>query len=504
MSRPQSPTVSAGRPLDLAFGPEPVGLGEPDRSAHPAGLGHGILGARVEYDAHSPMRLSGPAPDSLAEHRRRFGPRPAAAGPDAHRLLDTLDGIRLSGRGGGHFPAAVKWRAALAGGGGGTVVANAAEGEPASAKDAALLQHRTHLVLDGLACAAEAINAHRAVVWLHAGATATHRALTRALAERRSAGLRDPQIELVTGPDAYLSGESSAIIRALSGGPALPAFRRAPAAASGIGGRPTLVHNVETLARVALAARSGADDHRDTTLVTAVSAGRRVVLEVDPATTIAEALAWADPGRSGPSTGAWAGVHPAPGRPGAGPNRHRPGFLHAVHDGDLPSWPAVRTAPPQAVLIGGYGGGWLGWSQAADLPLEHRALRAAGSGLGAGILAPLPAGVCGLRQTAVLVDYLARSGARQCGPCLFGLHDVAELMLALAGGRAGRADLRRLHRFTGEIEGRGGCHHPDGAIRLVRSALMTFAEDVEQHVRRGRCLHPDAPLPLPVPPVPQS
>jgi NADH:ubiquinone oxidoreductase subunit F (NADH-binding) len=179
--------------------------------------------------------------------------------------------------------------------------------------------------------------------------------------------------------------------------------------------------------------------------------------------------------------------------------------LHAVHAFHADQVGVVALGPaPQAVLLGGYGGGWLRWSDAAGLPLEHRALRAAGSGLGAGIVAPLPEGVCGLRQTALIVDYLARSGARQCGPCLFGLRDVADLMLELAGRRAGRGDLRRLHGFTGEIDGRGGCHHPDGVVRLVRTALTAFAEDVEQHVRRGRCLHPEAPLPLPVPPGPPA
>ena len=453
-----------------------------------------LLGARVDYDVHAPVRLAGPTPDSLTDHRRRHGSRPSAVGPDGDRLIDTLDLIQLSGRGGAHFPAAVKWRAARAAGGGGTVVANGAEGEPASAKDVALLQHRPHLVLDGLACAAEATGALRSVVWLHAGATGTHRALTRALAERRGAGLREPHVELVAGPDAYLSGESSAIVRALSGGPALPAFRRAPAATSGIGGRPTLVHNVETLARVALASRSALDGYRDTTLITVVSGGRRTVLEVDPATTVARALALAG---GAPGGGVVVGT-----TPDGGPHRLGSGRLHAVHDegfGVVPLGPV-----PQAVLLGGYGGGWLRWSDAADLPLEHRALRAAGSGLGAGIVAPLPEDVCGLRQTALVVDYLARSGARQCGPCVFGLRDVADLMLELAGGRAGRGDLSRLHRFTGEIDGRGGCHHPDGVVRLVRTALAAFADDVEQHVRRGRCLHPEARLPLPVPPGPPA
>src|SRR5664279_4071993 len=75
-------------------------------------------------------------------------------------------------------------------------------------------------------------------------------------------------------------------------------------------------------------------------------------------------------------------------------------------------WPA--DAVPQAVLIGGYGGQWLPWAEACRLPLHQPALRAAGASLGAGVLVPLPAGHCGLAETARIARFLADSGARQC------------------------------------------------------------------------------------------
>jgi NADH:ubiquinone oxidoreductase subunit F (NADH-binding) len=456
----------------------------------PAGVGlDGLLADPlsdpVSYDAHRPVRLTGPDPDDLDAHLLRYGPCPAAFGSAGEQLIDTLDRIGLSGRGGGHFPAARKWLTVLRSGAAGVVVANAAEGEPASAKDAALLQHRPHLVLDGLACAAQAVAATRAVVWLHTGADATRRAVLRALAERHAAGLADPPVEVVTGPDGYLSGESSAIVRALSGGPALPSFSRRPAARAGIAGRPTLVHNVETLARVAIAARTGSAGYRDSTLVTVVAGGRRTVLELLPQTTLGSAVDAALGSRVG-TTDARVGTTGSP----FGTTGSRAGTTGS-------------PAAPRAVLVGGYGGSWLPWPVAATLPLNEPALRAAGAGLGCGVLAVLPGGCCGLAQTAALVDYLARSGAGQCGPCLFGLNDLAGLFTDLSRGRARRADLRRVLVFTGEIEGRGACHHPDGVIRLLRTALTTFADEVDHHLRR-RCTAQDAapafPLPLRVQP----
>ena len=71
----------------------------------------------------------------------------------------------LTGRGGAAFPVARKLNA-VAAGREAVVVGNAAEGEPASSKDAALLRLAPHLVLDGLQAAAEAVGARSACLYL--------------------------------------------------------------------------------------------------------------------------------------------------------------------------------------------------------------------------------------------------------------------------------------------------------------------------------------------------
>lgn len=399
-----------------------------------------LLGGAVRYLGESPDAITELEVEDLVAHHRRFGMRPHAIGAAGIGLIDILEDIGLTGRGGGHFPVASKWRAVRAAGSDAIVVGNGAEGEPLSSKDAALLELRPHLVLDGLALAAEALNATDAVLWLHDGADTTYATVSRALAERRAAGLVDPHIRIETGPDHYLSGESSAIVQALSGGPALPQFRRVSAAKSGVNGRPTLVQNVETLARVAVAAREP-EAIAPSTMLTIAAPGHRTVLEVDPTRRLHEAVT-----------------------------------------------SAVGRTVPQAALIGGYGGSWVPWEQIEDLPVHEAAARERGLSLGAGIVVPLRADECGLALTASIADYLAESSARQCGPCLFGLRAVADVLRDLADGESGRRDLPRLRRFLAEIKGRGGCHHPDGAVRMVASAVTTFSDDVHEHLK-GRCLH---------------
>ncbi len=423
----------------------------PPTAAHPLAL--------LADPVAVPLRGLGtglPAED-LRTHLAALGSRPdaVAAGED---LLSAVQEVGLTGRGGGHFPAAAKWQttrdAARRTGRAPLVVANAAEGEPASAKDQVLLGTRPHLVLDGLAATAAAVGATETVLWLHADAHHLHRTVHTAIAERRAAGLVEPRVRVVSAPAHYLAGESSAVVQALGGGPALPTSRRVPAAVSGVGGRPTLVHNIETLARAALLARTGPAQHRPTALVTVVVGDRRTVLEVDARTQLRAAVL-------------------------------------------LGGWPV--GSEPQAVLVGGYGGSWLPWEPAADVELFQAALGRVGASLGAGVLAPLPAGACGVAETARLTAYLSASSARQCGPCLFGLDALADVLGRLATGSGRRRDVDRLRGWAGEITGRGACHHPDGAVRMVRSALATFAADVEAHRRHRPCRGASAAPLLPVP-----
>src|SRR5204863_5091456 len=96
------------------------------------------------------------------------------------------------------------------------------------------------------------------------------------------------------------------------------------------------------------------------------------------------------------------------------------------------------TSPPAALLIGGYAGTWMTGDRAWRLHVERAAMCAAGAPPGCGLLAVLPHGACGVRETSRLVSWLASEGAGQCGPCVFGLPAVASLFGDLAAGRHGR------------------------------------------------------------------
>jgi NADH:ubiquinone oxidoreductase subunit F (NADH-binding) len=356
-------------------------------------------------------------------------------------LVELVEQGGLTGRGGAGFPAGRKMAAVT--GRRPIVVANGAEGEPLSRKDRTLLTRAPHLVLDGLSAAAAAVGAE--TIYLYASARMTP-AVTRALDERRAAGLDRHSINIVEAPETFVAGEESAVIRRIEGGRGLPRDRTAVAAVSGVQGRPTLVNNVETLAHIALIARFGPrwfrsvgdPDNPGSMLVTlAGDLNNRGVVEVPTGMSITDLV------ESGGATD-------------------------------------PRTL--RAALVGGYHGRWVLRDAFQDTRLTH----AAPESLGAGIVYALATNVCGLACTAAIAAYLAEQSARQCGPCLNGLPRLAQLLDHLAYRRVSDPLIKDIYRMTRLVDGRGACRHPDGAARLVRSALHAFAADIEHH-RQGGC-----------------
>ncbi len=390
----------------------------------------------------------------LAAHLTSHGRLPYQGRPQA--LVPELAAAGLTGRGGAAFPVHRKMAAVLAAGRSPVVVGNGAEGEPASGKDRYLLRSAPHLVLDGLQLAAEAVGADAAVLYVQQDHDLPAR-LADAAAQRAAAGLDRTAVQVVEAPEAFLSGEESAVVSRLNGGPAVPAFRQVGVYERGLAGRPTLVQNVETLAQIALIARYGAAWFRG--LGTPEEPGTMLcsLHRADGRSVIAEA-------------------------PLGTPLRSL-----------LPLGPGV-----QAVLLGGYHGAWLPAASAAQLTLSNADLRPAGAIAGAGVLAELPADRCGLAETARVMRYLALESAGQCGPCFNGLPRIAAALAELAAPQPAPGALADLRRWSGLMRGRGACHHPDGSIRFVTSALSVFAAETGLH-SRGRCTaSPGGPfLPLP-------
>jgi NADH:ubiquinone oxidoreductase subunit F (NADH-binding) len=378
---------------------------------------------------------------SLAAHRRRWAaPTPVGA----QELVTRTHEVGLRGRGGAGFPFSRKLSTAIESGRKRTVIVNASEGEPGSAKDSALMITAPHLVLDGAELVAGALEVSTVRVVIPAERPAVGEALRRAIAERPA----DPvDYEVHQTGGTFVGGQARAVIELIEGRENLPVTSWAPEAVSGVRGRPTLLSNAETFAQVATVValgvgeylRAGTEQEPGTTLLTIAGDGPAgVVIEVPLGVALAEVLA------------------------------------HCGYRAD------------GTVLMGGYHGTWMPAEHVRYRHVSRDDLAAAGATIGAGVVLPLDPASCPVDVTTRIVEYLAAHSARRCGPCRNGLPALGKALAQLA--RGGDTQISgRVKELVAIVTGRGACAHPDGTARLVRSLFTAFPDEVRAH-EDDRCL----------------
>ena len=419
----------------------------------------------VRMPAHGSM--------GLAEHLALHGELPFAGRRERRGtglLVDLVEQAGLRGHGGAAFPLARKMRAVTAGAGRAPigkrpiVLANAAEGEPASRKDRLLLESLPHLVLDGGVLAARAVGADELILCVDESAEVALRSVTRALSERKRAGGDGLRIGVQTVPAGYVSGQESALVNLCNGGPAKPTLTPPMPFQRGVRRRPTLISNAETLAHLTLIARHGPRWVR--ALGTPADPGSALV-------TLSGAVS-------------------------------HPGVYEIEHGAPLQSLIEAAggtIAPVRAALLGGYGGTWLDGPSIPELLLSNDRLAAHGASLGAGVIALLSAEACSVAEVTRVTRWLAEQSSGQCGPCVNGLDAIAGALEEVLAGQPSAGVGKRIARWSTLAKGRGACRHPDGVVSFVASALVLFAEELADHARHGPCDACVGPhvLPLPTP-----
>ena len=443
-----------GSPSPMTEAPSEATLPGPDAAPALPRLLAGIPAhGAMSLDAH--LALHGPLPLERRRGRRAESP-----------LIGRIERARLGGRGGAGFPTATKLRAVAQGRGRGVVVINVTEGEPASEKDRTLAAALPHLLLDGGQLAAAAVGAEELIVCVCESAHASIASIATAISERDR--LHEPaQMNLTAVPSGYVSGQESALVNYLNGGPAIPTFTPPLPFEQGVKRRRTLVSNAETLAHVALIARHGSRWFRELGM---------------------------------------------PSQPGSalvtlsGPLAH-PGVYEIEHGASLSSLidaAGGTTADVSAALLGGYAGAWIDARFLHGVALSDEHLAPHGASIGAGVVLLLSNEACPVAETARVARWLAGESSGQCGPCIHGLDALAGTVEEIAGGVADANAAQRIARLSSLVRRRGACGHPDGAVNFITSAVDTFAADFDDHARHGRCDACGRPGELPLPRSPQG
>ncbi|MBC8328551.1 MAG: SLBB domain-containing protein [Planctomycetes bacterium] len=390
--------------------------------------------------------LPGELAMDLAGERDRSGDAFArAAELGAGAVIAEVDAAGLQGRGGAGFPAAFKWKAVRRE----TaetryVVLNADEGEPGAFKDREVLLRRPDLVVEGLAIAAAAVGAREVWCYLGAESGGPWRSLPAEIDAAKGAGLYDGiAFHLHAAPGAYICGEETALLEALEGKRGMPRLKPPFPTQVGLWGRPTLIHNVETIACVpAIVRNSGA---------------------------------WfAGLGRTGPGTKLYClSGHVA-----------RPGVYEAplgVSLDELLEAAGGVVGELKAFSPGGASSGFLPASESGR-PLDFKSLAEVGSMLGSAGIVVLNDAVNMAEAALIQLRFFEAESCGQCAPCRIGtrfLREALEEAQRPGDGEARRAALRHVADAAWQMNEGSICGLGQAAPLPLTSALKWFPEDFE-------------------------
>jgi len=385
-------------------------------------------------------------------------------------VTEQVTKAKLRGRGGAGFPTGTKWSFVPRGDEARRptyLVVNADEMEPATFKDRLLMEGDPHSLLEGIACAAWAIQAEVAYVFIRWAYFESTRRLERAIAEAEAKGYLgrdilgtgfDLEVRLHTSAGRYICGEETALLNALEGRRAIPRAKPPFPPVVGLWGQPTVVQNVETLCNVPHIVLHGADWFRG--LSTATDGGTKIY-----------------------------GVSGRVRRPGAWelPLGTTLGEVVMEHAGGMQDGYAFVGALP-----GGASTDFL-TADHLDVPLDFERVQEAGSRLGTGTIVVLDDRRCPVGMVRNLERFFAQESCGWCTPCREGLPWLTRILGALEAGRGTEADLELLRAHTRYLgPGRTFCALAPGAMEPLASALRHFGDTFERHVREQRCPWRDA------------
>ena len=389
-------------------------------------------------------------------------------------VINLVGVASLRGRGGNGEQVSKKWMRLSQAGNDATsrdtptkyLICNAHEGYAPSIKDRTLLESDPFAVIEGMLITAYAVQATEGLIYINSAYQLAIQRLQNALALAREHNYVGKEIlgtsfsfdiEIRHAPADYLAGEATSIISFLEGdiGPrAVPPYPER----KGLWGKPTLIHNVETLVNLPLLVQhdfswftsTGTTENPGTKCLTLSGAIQRPgLIEVPLGTTIRE-------------------------------------IIFDIGGGSPPDQPL------KAVQLGGPLGGYLAPEQFETL-CEHDALQALGLQMGTGTLEVLDQSVCVVARVRKQIEYTHQELCGQCTAGREGIYQIGSILQAICEGQEIVGCPKRIanvHQRLAELAGytqqASLCAYCSSATLSVLTSLNAFRKEYEDHLQK-RC-----------------
>jgi NADH-quinone oxidoreductase subunit F len=408
------------------------------------------------------------------------------------QIIEQIQSSGLRGRGGAGFPTGLKWaKVRAAAGPVKYVVCNGDEGDPGAFMDRMLLESFPYRIIEGMAIAARAVDAHEGFFYIRAEYPLAVERINAALDRCRERGLlgerilgTDFRLELSVkeGAGAFVCGEETALLASIEGRRGMPRLRPPYPADAGLWDKPTLVNNVETLALTPWILRNGPEAFAR--IGTPKSPGTKVfalagkirrggLIEVPMGITLRQIIEQIG---GGVARTACAGMtrrdadspHPQP--------------LSQRERGD-----ARRL---KAVQIGGPSGGCVP-AELTDTPVDYDALSGVGAIMGSGGLVVLDDADCMVDIARYFLSFTQDQSCGKCTLCRVGTRRMLDVLNRICEGRGQRSDLDELEQLARTVKSGSLCGLGRTAPNPVLSTLRHFRDEYEAHIAghcpAGRC-----------------
>ena len=378
------------------------------------------------------------------------------------QVIEVIRRSGLRGRGGAGFPTGTKWEFCRnARGSPKYVICNADEGDPGAFMDRSILEADPHSVLEGLTIAAYAIGATEGYIYVRAEYPLAVSRIRVALKQAEEKGFLGKNIQgsgfsftvhIKEGAGAFVCGEETALIASIESRRGMPRPRPPFPAQSGLGGKPTVINNVKTLASVPIIIERGADwfasigtEKSKGTAVFALTGkiANSGLVEVPMGTPLAR-------------------------------------IIYEI-GGGIP-----RGKQLKAVQTGGPSGGCIP-ARLIDTPVDYESLARLGSIMGSGGMVVMDEATCMVEIARYFLSFTQDESCGKCVPCRLGTRQMLEILTTITEGRGKEEDIDTLLNIATTVKECSLCGLGQTSPNPVLSTVNYFRDEYEAHIKEKKC-----------------
>jgi NADH-quinone oxidoreductase subunit F/NADP-reducing hydrogenase subunit HndC len=380
------------------------------------------------------------------------------------QVLEEVKKATLRGRGGGGFPAGVKWaHTKRAPGRIKMVIANGDEGDPGAFMDRSIMEGDPHSLLEGMLVCAYAIDAHYGFIYVRHEYPLAIRTLKTAIQQAEGIGLLgnnilgtgfDFTIQIREGAGAFVCGEATSLVASVEGNRGFPHARppRVSEVGGGPWGYPANLNNIETFACVPPIIEKGAEWFLS--IGTQGSPGTKVfslagkvkntgLVEVPMGITLRE-------------------------------------IIFDIGGG------IIGDKKFKAVQTGGPSGGCIP-EQYLDLPVDFDSLWKVGSIMGSGGMVVMDEDTCMVDVAKYFLSFTQDESCGKCPPCRVGTYQMLQILQRITSGDGEKGDIEELERLGNLVIAGSLCGLGKSAPNPVLTAIRYFRDEYEEHIHEKYC-----------------